>query len=153
MNCRKGSVLASGFRLSKVAAIVSSGRKGSAISHLMEPFVVRSLIYAVWKPTSWTFLQRAWFQRKAPPPQQLHFRKDFEMLPVRRSRSQRYLLQVAFLLMVAVNLAVSGSPTSPAWLCSTPTVKSSGCWITDAGQWLDLSRKLQSQYVIAFLRR
>ena len=38
-NCCKGSVLASGFRLSKVAAIVSSGRKGSAITRLMEPFV------------------------------------------------------------------------------------------------------------------
>ena len=46
-NCCKGSVLASGFRLSKVAAMVSNGRKGSAISRLVEPFVVRSLIYAV----------------------------------------------------------------------------------------------------------
>ena len=44
--------------------MVSSRRKGSNISRLMEPFIVRSLIYAVWRPSSWNFLQRAWFEWK-----------------------------------------------------------------------------------------
>ena len=59
--------MASGFRLSKVAAIVSSGRKGSAITRLMEPFV-SGLSYAQSEGLPLELLSKGPGSSGKPPP-------------------------------------------------------------------------------------